>query len=141
MKKLYLYIIAIIVLLPSGVMSQVNNVGIGTPTPDQSALLDLTSGKMGFLAPRMTTVQRLAIPNPANGLFVYDITVNCFFYYTTGNSISSYVPSWVSLCQTGGGNTGNPGATGATGPQGSQGVAGATGPQGAQGSPGVTGSI
>jgi len=47
------------------------NVGIGTNTPDSSALLELNSNSKGFLPPRMTFVQRNAIVNPATGLIVW----------------------------------------------------------------------
>lgn len=58
-----------------------NNMGIGTPTPDASALLDLSATDKGFLPPRLTTVQKLAIPNPATGLLVFDISTNSFWYF------------------------------------------------------------
>jgi len=51
-------------------------VGIGTLTPDSSSLLDLTSTARGFLMPVMTTIQRDAIPTPATGLEIYNITTN-----------------------------------------------------------------
>jgi hypothetical protein len=57
------------------------NVGIGTTTPAASAILDLTSTSMGFLTPRMTTANKLAITSPATGLLVYDNTLNTFYYY------------------------------------------------------------
>jgi hypothetical protein len=50
------------------------NVGIGTTTPNTSAQLEMSSTTQGFLPPRMTTVQRNAIPTPAEGLIVYDTT-------------------------------------------------------------------
>jgi hypothetical protein len=46
-------------------------VGIGTVTPDNSAVLDLESTTKGFLLPRMTLVQINAIATPAEGLMVY----------------------------------------------------------------------
>ena len=111
-----------------------NNVGIGTTSPDASSLLDLTANDKGFLPPRMTTQERLAIVNPAMGLLVYDSTVNCYFYF---NGIV-----WLSLCQLSGptGPTGNTGAQGTTGLQGIQGATGATGASGIQGIQGVTGT-
>jgi hypothetical protein len=51
-------------------------VGIGTTTPNNSALLDITSTTRGFLPPRMTTAQRDAIASPAAGLVVYNSTTN-----------------------------------------------------------------
>jgi hypothetical protein len=47
------------------------NVGIGTPEPDSSAVLDMSSSTKGFLLPRMTIAQRNAIPGPVEGLMVY----------------------------------------------------------------------
>jgi uncharacterized protein (TIGR02145 family) len=46
-------------------------VGIGTTSPDSSALLELKSTNSGFLPPRMTYAQRNAINNPAAGLIVW----------------------------------------------------------------------
>jgi len=57
------------------------NVGIGTNTPDNSALLDLTSVNKGLLIPRMTTAQRTAITAPATGLLVYDSNLQQFWYF------------------------------------------------------------
>lgn len=50
-------------------------VGIGTLTPDASAALDVTSSRLGLLAPRLalTSPQDAAtVRNPANGLFLYN---------------------------------------------------------------------
>jgi Chaperone of endosialidase/Collagen triple helix repeat (20 copies) len=51
------------------------SVGIGVDPPSSTAELDVASTTLGFLAPRMTTTQRLAIATPANGLIVYDTVV------------------------------------------------------------------
>jgi len=48
------------------------SVGIGTNTPDESALLQVQSTAKGALLPRMKSAQRKAIENPAAGLLVYD---------------------------------------------------------------------
>ncbi|HLP19799.1 MAG TPA: hypothetical protein VK174_05835, partial [Chitinophagales bacterium] len=123
-----------------------NNVGIGTPNPDASAILELNNTSKGFLVPRMTTAERTAIAAPANGLLVFDVTANCFYYFTTATN-------WQSLCQASGvtGPTGNTGAAGLTGPTGDTGATGANGltgptgdtgpagPTGAAGTPGATG--
>ncbi len=58
-------------------------VGIGTSNPDPSSVLDIQSSTQGLLAPRMNTVERLAISNPADGLLVYDTDDNRFYYYDT----------------------------------------------------------
>ncbi|NOT51868.1 MAG: hypothetical protein HOP10_11400 [Chitinophagaceae bacterium] len=51
------------------------NVGIGTPTPNTSALLDVSSTTRGFLPPRMTQAQRADITNPVPGLMIW--CTNC----------------------------------------------------------------
>lgn len=62
-------------------MGQSQNVGINNNTPHASALLDLAATNKGLLVPRMSTAQRLAIINPATGLWVYDLSVNSFYYF------------------------------------------------------------
>ena len=56
-------------------------VGIGTTSPDGSAALDVTATDKGFLMPRMTTVQKDAITNPATGLQVYDLDTKSVWTY------------------------------------------------------------
>lgn len=67
-------------------------VGIGTETPNASAILDVTSTSQGVLLPRMTTTQRDAIASPAAGLVVFNTTTNCINMFT--GSI------WNELCGT-----------------------------------------
>ena len=68
-----------------------NPVGIGTQTPNPNAILDITSSSKGILLPRMTTVQRNAIPTTAteNGLLVYDTDDHLFYYWLD--------TSWVAI--------------------------------------------
>ena len=61
--------------------------------PDTSAMLDVSSVNKGFLAPRMTTAQQNAIPLPAKGLLIYNITDNGFKV----NAGSPASPSWLAL--------------------------------------------
>lgn len=46
-----------------------------------SAMVNFNSTTQGFLPPRMTTAQKLAIGTPAAGLQVYDSTLNQMSYY------------------------------------------------------------
>jgi hypothetical protein len=55
--------------------------GIGTPSPDPSAVLELKSTSRGFLPPRLTTTQRNAIVSPATSLVIYNATKNCLEWY------------------------------------------------------------
>ncbi len=128
MRLLILLIVS--TFLSLGLIAQ-QNVGIGTPNPHPSSLLDLTATDKGVLVPRVTTQQRLAIVTPADGLLVYDISFQCFYFFGTN--------TWNSLCQTGGGS-GVTGSTGAIGSQGIQGVTGATGTPGIQGNTGLAGA-
>ena len=50
------------------------NVLIGTSTNVPSAVVNVNSTTQGFLPPRMTNAQMLAIATPSEGLVVYDLT-------------------------------------------------------------------
>jgi len=59
------------------------NVGIN-PTgsdPDNSAMLDVSATNKGLLVPRMTKTQKFLIPNPANGLLIYQTDDTAGFWY------------------------------------------------------------
>ncbi|MEO6490062.1 MAG: fibrobacter succinogenes major paralogous domain-containing protein, partial [Ferruginibacter sp.] len=74
-------------------LSTTAQVGIGTTTPDASALLDVSSTSKGFLPPRMTAAERTAIFSPANGLLVYQTDYPSGFYFFKGGV-------WTSLSET-----------------------------------------
>jgi hypothetical protein len=67
MKKLI-----ILLLLTASINTEAQNVGIGTTTPNASAMLEVNSTNRGMLPPRMMATQRNAIITPADGLVVYD---------------------------------------------------------------------
>lgn len=50
--------------------------------PDASAILDIQSTSKGLLIPRVSTSEKDAILNPAEGLMVYDSTTSSFWYYS-----------------------------------------------------------
>ena len=56
-------------------------VGIGTTTPDASAALEIQATDKGLLPPRMTTAQRDAIANPAEGLVIFNTDANCLQWF------------------------------------------------------------
>ena len=51
------------------------NLGIGTTSPNASAILDAQSTTKGVRMPNMTTTQKNAISSPAAGLLVFDTTL------------------------------------------------------------------
>jgi len=51
------------------------NLGIGTSSPNASAILDAQSTTKGVRMPNMTTTQKNAIASPAAGLMVFDTTL------------------------------------------------------------------
>lgn len=131
-------------------------VGVGTLSPDPSAQLELNAEDKGVLIPRMTSAQREMIPNPTNGLLVFDATTAGFWYFDGTQWVQPFGPTGPQGITgitgptglqglqgaTGQPSTviGNTGPTGTTGPQGPQGSAGPTGTQGPIGIAGVTGN-
>jgi hypothetical protein len=68
--------------------SSFSQVGLGTTEVEKSAVLELKSTERGFLIPRMTTLEKNNIENPAEGLMVYS-TNSCnngaLSIYSNGN--------------------------------------------------------
>lgn len=58
-----------------------SQVGIGTNTPSNSAMLEITASDKGVLFPRMSSTQRAAIASPAAGLYVFDTNTNSLWVY------------------------------------------------------------
>lgn len=85
MKKLTLKAILFLCMHSIGF----SQVGIGTTTPDNSAILQLESTTGAFIPPRMTNAEMLAIPTPLDGAMVFNTTNNS--HYTYKNS------SWSSI--------------------------------------------
>ena len=96
MKKLLL----LLSILFFALFVQAQSVGIGTLTPDASAMLDITSGNKGLLVPRMDKVARNAIASPVQGLLVFQKAPDSigFYYYNSG--------SWVWLQNASGAGSG-----------------------------------
>ena len=87
------YGIVLFIVILFGIISGQKTFGQGVGisetsiAPDPSSILELkwTSGPFkGFLVPRLTTANRLAIVSPAQGLLVYDTTTKSFWYYDGG---------------------------------------------------------
>lgn len=72
MKKYLLPILLALIVVCNIGFAQV---GIGTTTPDPSAMLDVTSTDKGAIFPRVSLSSNtdiVTIPNPAAGLLVYN---------------------------------------------------------------------
>ncbi len=68
-------------------------VGIGEVSPDASSAIEVNSVSSGVLFPRMTTMLRDAISNPAKSLLIYNTDSN-EFQYNIGTSLA---PVWVLI--------------------------------------------
>ncbi|HCO66754.1 MAG TPA: hypothetical protein DIT04_03225, partial [Dysgonomonas sp.] len=75
-RKIILFVLA---HLSIGLFAQV---AIGKDSaPVESAVLELVSSDKGMLFPRLTTAQREAISDPADGLCVYDTDENRILHF------------------------------------------------------------
>lgn len=86
-------------------MAQAQNVGIGTTTPAASAQLDVSSTTKGLLPPRMTSVQRDAIPSPVAGLQIWCVDCKQLQVYDgsvwrTASDVTTYYPIVGICCQS-----------------------------------------
>jgi hypothetical protein len=72
-------------------ITSAGKVGIGTSSPDATAILDVSSTTAGFLPPRMSTAERDAIGGgaPQEGLILYNVTTDKLQVYSAG--------AWVNL--------------------------------------------
>ena len=72
MKRVFVFYILLL-----NVQILYSQIGIGTTIPEGSSVVDVFSTDKGLLFPRMTTVQRDAIVNPAKGLMIYNLDEDC----------------------------------------------------------------
>ena len=93
MKRLRQLLVALSLMVIGVQVAQAQiKLGDNPGTIDANALLELESTTKGFLLPRMSTVQRLAMSSPAEGMMVYDLTANCTYIYRASAG------QWYSLC-------------------------------------------
>ncbi|MEN0047679.1 MAG: tail fiber domain-containing protein [Bacteroidota bacterium] len=60
-------------------VNEFGNIGMGTTTPNSSAILDINSMDKGILIPRV--VDTTIVSSPVEGLLIYDISESNFKYY------------------------------------------------------------
>ena len=148
MKKFYKLAVALIVFTGAiNIANAQDNMGIGTLAPEPSSILDLSADDKGFLAPRLTTTQRDAVVNPADGLLIYNTDDKTFWYFDGGinqwvqaiGPIGPQGPAGINGTNGTNGVDGQDGATGPQGPEGATGAAGTNGTNGVDGQDGATG--
>ena len=84
MKK-YFSLLLLVCTIQLSALAQNISINATGALPNPSAILDVSSTSKGFLMPRMTSAQRIAITNAAEGLLVYDTeTLNVWVYKDAG---------------------------------------------------------
>ena len=78
MKKIVLVITLFIFQKINAQNVAINN---SNTTAHESAMLDISSKTKGILIPRMNSLERGNINNPAKGLMVFDTTTNSFWFF------------------------------------------------------------
>ena len=98
MKKIKHSVLFVLTLLFVALGATAQNVGIGTTTPNASALLDLTAINKGLLIPRVSLTSltdAVTITAPANSLLVYNtngaVPGGEGFYYNNGKGSAIWV--------------------------------------------------
>lgn len=89
MKKAFFILILFLSILE---MQAQNNVGIGTASPNEKAILDIRANDKGVLFPSLTTIQRNGIADPPNGLHIFNTDEQCLNFYDTAFNL------WNSYC-------------------------------------------
>jgi hypothetical protein len=79
-------------------------VGIGTVSPDPSAMLEIKDDNQGVLLPKITAAQKNAIVSPATGLIIYQTDGSAGFWYYNGSA-------WVAINSAGWKLTGDSGTS------------------------------
>ena len=115
--------------------AQSNNVGIGTLTPNASAMLDIVSTTKGLLIPRVS-LTNINVYAPIVGVPIISLLVYNTNASMTGGGIGYWYWDGAKWTQA----IGPAGPAGATGPAGSAGATGAAGPAGATGPAGSAGA-
>ena len=92
-KHFSLILLIVLMAISANAQVAINN---DNSSAVSSAMLDVKSTTKGILIPRMTSGDRNFIGTPVDGLLVYDITTNSFWFYDNGNG------GWLELVTTSG---------------------------------------
>jgi trimeric autotransporter adhesin len=86
--------VLLIIILSSCALYTKAQVGIGTSTPSNNAMLQVESSSKGILIPRISKTARQAIASPETGLLVFQNAPDSIgFYYYNGTAWVYMVPS------------------------------------------------
>ena len=78
-------LIALFWILSFAIQAQGVLISPASGLPNNSAILELADSTRGFLLPRLSTIQRNNIPNPAIGLQVYNTSTQCLeMHFSSG---------------------------------------------------------
>lgn len=107
-----IFLVSFLAIGSSDMLAQTNNVGIGTTTPDPTAVLDVANPynailgirSKGMLVPYLTQLQRNQMESQyndtiANGLLTFNPEDGQFWYYKYDSPVPSTAPfgDWYSL--------------------------------------------
>lgn len=98
----------IVIALPAIGFSQSFSINTDGSSAHNSAILDIKSTTKGLLIPRLTTVQKLAIVNPAEGLKIYDTDTKTFWFYNGTAWFESAVTTTTAFWNAAGNTGTNP---------------------------------
>lgn len=90
--------IALLICVFIGHLSFSQSVGVGTSNIEPTAKLQVEATNQGMLTPRLTTAQRNAISNPAEGLIIYNLTTHCLEFYNGSQWISNCNSQTPAVC-------------------------------------------
>lgn len=81
----------------SNLFNDGSKIGIGTTSPTNSAIFEVKSTTKGFLPPRMTHAELIAIANPSAGLMVYCIDKQSIYLFngSSWKQIEGIIPCMV----------------------------------------------
>lgn len=91
----YIYLLLVFCALSFTAIAQPGNVGIGTVSPNNRAILDLVSPTKGLLVPRTDTLTVGPLGLPERGMLIYDPPKNKFFFWTGLRWLSIPDDDWI----------------------------------------------
>jgi len=98
-----------IMAVQQNVFCQSKGIGIGIPSPDSSAMLQVVSASQGVLLPQFTSGTVANIQNPADGLLIYRTDENTHYQYSDSNDwqpVGNWLMNGTDIYNANSGNVG-----------------------------------